>query len=151
MTASVFDGAERIPRVGITIGDAAGIGPEISLKAVAHGEFRAFCHPVFVGDLAFLRSTASKLGLEIDFVEFGDSSQNKAPGFEVFDLKNLPEVITVGTDAAVTGEASAEYIKAAVDLWKLGKLDAIATAPISKKPSRSVATISRAILNFWPS
>jgi 4-hydroxythreonine-4-phosphate dehydrogenase len=133
MTASIFDGAESLPRVGITIGDAAGIGPEISLKAVAGGEFRTVCTPVFIGDLAFLRAAASKLGLEIELVESGDGSQNAASGVEVFDLKNLPEAVTTGVDAAVTGGASAEYIKTAVDLWKLGSLDAIATAPISKK------------------
>lgn len=123
----------QLPKIGITIGDAAGIGPEISLKAIADDEVRIVCRPVLVGDLAFLTRAAVDLGISLDFVECGNGSLNRPTEIEVFDLKNLSENVANGCVAAVTGKASAEYITAAVDLWKSGKIEAIATAPISKK------------------
>ncbi|MBK8316857.1 MAG: hypothetical protein IPL01_23735 [Acidobacteria bacterium] len=42
--------AAHKPRIGITIGDPAGIGPEVSLKAVAEDEIRDICVPVLIGD-----------------------------------------------------------------------------------------------------
>jgi 4-hydroxythreonine-4-phosphate dehydrogenase len=108
------------PTIGITIGDAAGIGPEITLKALAEGGVDA--KVLLIGDAAHLRALAEKLGLS--------SAIN---GIEIHDLKNLPAEFETGKDDAVTGRASAENIAAAVDLWKAGKIDAIATAPISKK------------------
>lgn len=104
------------------MGDAAGIGPEIVLKALSDEKLRKSSKCVIIGDAVFLRKTAEDLGLS----GLGDET-------EVFDLKNLPTEFGIGVDAAVTGRASAEYIEAAVSLWREGKIDAICTAPISKK------------------
>ena len=119
-----------IPIVGVTMGDAAGIGPEITLKALSDAELRKICRPVVIGDLEFLRRTADELGLHFDFTVF---SNINAKCLEVFDLSNLPVRPVAGVESGVTGKASAEYIKKAVNLWSEKKIDAIATAPISKK------------------
>jgi 4-hydroxythreonine-4-phosphate dehydrogenase len=108
------------PTIGITIGDAAGIGPEIALKAFTEEGVNA--KALLIGDAAHLRILAEKLGLS--------SVLDKV---EIHDLQNLPAEFEIGEDDAITGKASAENIVAAVDLWKAGKIDAIATAPISKK------------------
>lgn len=110
------------PIVGITMGDAAGIGPEITLKAITDESLKAACRCVIMGDAVYLRKLASNLGVEIDPLVV-----------ELFDLKNLPEYFAIGVDAAVTGKAAAENIEAAVKLWRERKIDAICTAPISKK------------------
>ena len=133
MNSDVFENKAHLPVVGITIGDAAGIGPEISLKAIADANVRAACRPVLVGDLAYLIKAAEDCGLNLSFVEFMSGSQNQPAEIEVLDLKNLPLTVNIGCDAAQTGKASAECIEAAVDLWKRKEIDAIATAPISKK------------------
>lgn len=133
MNAGVFEIRASLPRIGITIGDAAGIGPEISLKAAADAELVRICRPVLIGDLAFLKKTAVDLGLNFDLVEFGSGLQNRETEIKVFDLKNLPEIVMIGHDGAMTGKASAECIEAAVKLWSENKIDAITTAPISKK------------------
>lgn len=99
------------------MGDAAGIGPEIVVKALADIGTALRC--VVIGDAFVLRRTADALGIEWDC--------------EVHDLANLPPDFEIGVDAAVTGKGSAEYIDAAIDLWKEKKIDAICTAPISKK------------------
>ncbi len=124
---------DRLTVVGITIGDAAGIGPEVSLKAVADEEIRSVCRPVLVGDLRSLKHTSSDLDLGLDLVPFDDENAPDPLTVEVFDTNNLPGTITVGRDDAVTGKASAECIEIAVRLCQEGRIDAIATAPISKK------------------
>ncbi len=112
--------SHNLPTVGITIGDAAGIGPEITLKAISDEGVRTVCRCVLIGDAKYLRGLASKLNVTLNDTE-------------VVDLNNLPLEFNIGVDAAVTGKASAEYIVKAVELWREGKIDAICTAPISKK------------------
>lgn len=115
------------------MGDAAGIGAEITLKALADENLRKICQPVIIGDAAFLKKTAESLRLPFEFVPaFGESAPDAAQT-EIYDLKNLTGEIELGADAAATGKAAAEYIETAVDLWRAKKIDAIATAPISKK------------------
>ena len=121
------------PLVGITIGDAAGIGPEISLKAAADADALLECRPVLIGDRRYLQNTADKLGIDIELTEFSPAAVPAARAVEVIDAGILPQQIAIGVDNAVSGKASAECIELAVELCKAGSIDAIATAPISKK------------------
>ncbi|MGE3466832.1 MAG: 4-hydroxythreonine-4-phosphate dehydrogenase PdxA [Pyrinomonadaceae bacterium] len=121
----------RRPVIGITMGDAAGIGPEIVLKSLTNIDLRAACRCVVIGDAAFLRRTATELSPDIELAEFGEANSDNS--IELLDLANLPADLEIGVDAAVTGRASAQYIEAAVGLWREGRIDAISTAPISKK------------------
>ena len=119
------------PVVAITMGDAAGIGPEIVLKALAQAPTsNARC--IIVGDLACLERTAAELSMPIDLCLY-DADGDPDRAIAVYDLKNLSASFAMAADNAVTGKASAEYIEAAVNLWKSGEIDAICTAPISKK------------------
>jgi 4-hydroxythreonine-4-phosphate dehydrogenase len=114
----VMDGE---PIIGITMGDAAGIGPEIVLKSLLSCDVNARC--IVIGDAKHLG------GLEnADLGENGD-----VRSLAIHDLKNLPDEISIGVDSAITGRVAAENIIAAVGLWKQGKIDAICTAPISKR------------------
>jgi 4-hydroxythreonine-4-phosphate dehydrogenase len=108
-----------LPRIGITVGDAAGIGPEIVLKSLSDKASRKTYKPVVICDERFLRSQANSLGLALDA--------------EIVDLQNLSDDVRPGEESAVTGRASGQYIEKAVELWRNGSIDAIATAPISKK------------------
>lgn len=122
-----------LPRVAITIGDAAGIGAEIVLKALADKNLKRICSPVVIGDISFLRKTAQQLSLEFDYVEADKKKTGNSNETAVYNLNNLGGEIILGTDSALAGKASAEYIETAVRLWREGKIDALATAPISKK------------------
>ena len=124
---------EILPRVGITMGDAAGIGAEIILKALADENIKQICRPIIIGDLSFLRKTAPELKLEFDFVEANENFPQTSNQTAVYNLNNLTEKFVTGEDAAITGKAAAEYIETAVRLWREKRIDAIATAPISKK------------------
>ena len=129
------DTNQFLPRIGITMGDAAGIGPEITLKAIADESITKICRPVIIGDANLLRRTIKELNLNIDFSEVkkGAKTSDKATSIVIYDLANLPEKIVIGKDAAATGRAAAQYIETAVTLWHAAEIDAIATAPISKK------------------
>jgi 4-hydroxythreonine-4-phosphate dehydrogenase len=109
-----------LPRIGITIGDPAGIGPEIVIKALADRSLNEICRPLVIGDAGFLHKLAGDLDLSFS-------------GVEIHDLKNVPGNVIPGVESAYTGRASAEYIETAVRLWRDGAIDAVATAPISKK------------------
>lgn len=124
----------RKPIVGITMGDAAGIGPEITLKAI-NQKTREICSPIVIGDADFLARTAFDLGLPNDFAVIGEELEFGEIGdkLAVYDLGNIKEPIEIGRESAAAGKASAEYIEKAVELCLAGKLDAITTAPISKK------------------
>lgn len=115
------------------MGDAAGIGAEITLKALADKNIQESCSPVIIGDAAYLRKTAQDLGLEFDFVEAAENLSQNPKQIAVQNLNNLPAEIALGKDSAVCGRAAAEYIETAVKLWREKKIDAICTAPISKK------------------
>jgi len=119
----VFD-ANDLPTIGITMGDAAGIGPEIVLRSLAQREAVGKYNALIIGDGSHLRSVASQFG--VSYILDRDD-------VAVDDLGNLTEPFEIGTDNAVAGRASAEYIERAVRLWQDGTIDAIATAPISKK------------------
>ncbi len=126
---------KKRPRIGITIGDVAGIGPEITLKSIAETEINQICQPVLIGDGDVLLETGRKLNLEFDFTRIrqGDDFPEDTSLPLIYDLANVTEKFSMGEENAVTGRAAAENIKTAVTLWKKEKIDAIATAPISKK------------------
>lgn len=117
------------------MGDAAGIGPEITLKAIADENIRKVCLPVIIGDASVLQRTASELGLPPDFliIKKGEEIPPASSRTIIYDLANLEGEVVLGKDAALTGKASAENIETAVELWRGRKIEAIATAPISKK------------------
>jgi len=115
--------ANDLPTIGITMGDAAGIGPEIVLRSLAGSRSAGF-NTLIIGDGEHLRSVASQF-------DVGEVLDRENVAFD--DLANLTEGFDLGTDNAVSGRASAEYIERSVALWREGQIDAIATAPISKK------------------
>ncbi len=121
-----------MPVIGITIGDPAGIGPEIVIKSVASAEIRSICRPVIIGDRIHLEHLAEQMGTGVKFTAFGEEPMDER--VEVFDLSNLEhDEIKFGEESPMAGRAAGQYIEAAVELWKQGKIDAIATAPISKR------------------
>ena len=123
------------PRVGITMGDPAGIGPEVVLKAVAEQEVWAVCCPVIIGDAQLLAHTARTLGLQCGYqiVRHDEELPRRSIEPIIFHLHNIQGHIKPGIESAVAGRAAAEYIEAAVALCASGGIDAIATAPINKR------------------
>lgn len=126
---------KHLPRIGITIGDPAGIGPEVVLKAVAEQEVQSVCTPVIIGDAQLLAHTARILDLQCGYeiVRRDETIPKESTGPFIYHLDNLSGPIEPGIESGVAGRAAAAYIEAAVELCGAGSLDAIATAPINKR------------------
>jgi 4-hydroxythreonine-4-phosphate dehydrogenase len=119
-----------LPKIAITMGDPAGIGPEICVKALSDTSIFDVCDPSVVGDIEVLRQTAKALKSEIEFEKDVGEESDK---ISVFETAVKLDGFNIGIDTAETGKAAASYIEKAVELWRQGSIAAIATAPISKK------------------
>jgi len=124
-----------LPRIAVTMGDPAGIGPEVVLKAVAEEEIQRVCVPIIIGDAQLLAHTARKLDLQsgYDIVRAGETFPELPVEPIIYHLDNINGVIESGVESAAAGKAAGEYIEAAVELCAAGSVDAIATAPINKR------------------
>lgn len=118
------------------MGDPAGIGPEIAVKALSNPAIYSLCRPLIVGDFNLLQKTAKHLKLNQKFRRL-DSPRN-AKGeigiIDVVDLKNVDmKTLKIGTISAEAGRASLDYVEKAVAYALRGDAQAIVTAPINKK------------------
>lgn len=113
---------KNLPVIAITMGDPAGIGTEIILKALEKREIFKYCIPIIVGDKDFLKQTAETI-----------KSPFHIPKSGIIDLKNIPKKFIIGRPSPVSGKAAVEYIKSVINLARDKKVDAIVTAPISKE------------------
>lgn len=125
----------RKPVVGITLGDAAGIGPELVAKVLADPSVLAICHPLVVGTKEIMERGAGFAGvsLQIHPVDRFEDAALEDGVVDVLDLHNLAadEVVLGKVDAKV-GKAAVEYTLAALALAIDGKIHAIAFAPVNK-------------------
>ena len=124
-----------MPRIGITMGDPAGIGPEVVLKAVAEEEISRICVPIIIGDAQLLAHTARTLDLQsgYDIIRQGEPLPENLAEPVIFHLDNIGGFVEPGIESGIAGKAAAGYIEAAVELCAAGSVDAIATAPINKR------------------
>jgi 4-hydroxythreonine-4-phosphate dehydrogenase len=124
-----------LPTIAITMGDAAGIGPEIIMKALASPQVRGFCKPLVVGDGERLRRAGACVGSRLH-VESLDDAREASYGHgdvECVDLNLIPEDLPFGRVSAVAGEAAYRYVERAVRMVESGAAQAICTAPLSKE------------------
>jgi 4-hydroxythreonine-4-phosphate dehydrogenase len=117
------------------MGDAAGVGPEVVIKALAHAEVYALCRPLVIGDAQQLERAKAVLKSNLEIFPVSDSSNAKSrPGtVDLLDLALLCSDIPYGKVSAAAGEAAYRYIEVAVKLALEGAIDAICTAPINKE------------------
>src|SRR5438309_4410182 len=123
------------PRIGITMGDPAGIGPEVVLKAVAEDEVQSLCVPVIIGDAQLLAHNARTLDLQCGYqiVRYDERLPDRLSDPIIFHLDNIQGHVEPGIESGAAGKAAGSYIEAAVNLCAAGAIDAIATAPINKR------------------
>ena len=117
------------------MGDPAGIGPEVVLKAVAEDEVRNLCIPVIIGNAEVLAHNARTLDLQCGYeiVRQGEHLPANLNAPAIFHLDNLNGFVEPGIESGAAGRAAASYIEAAVNLCAAGQIDAMATAPINKR------------------
>ncbi|AQQ30983.1 MULTISPECIES: 4-hydroxythreonine-4-phosphate dehydrogenase PdxA [Burkholderia cepacia complex] len=123
------------PIIGITMGDAAGVGPEIIMKSLAHASVYEECRPVVVGDAARLRDAGRRAGVDLEVSAIGRPSEGafRVGVVDCIDLALIPADLPYGKLSAIAGDAAYQYIARTVELTSKGELDAICTAPLNKE------------------
>lgn len=124
-------------KLGITMGDPAGIGPEITVKALADPEIYQRCNPVVIGDASVLAAAVSITGLNqinIHPVEAVQDCLFQAGTIDVLDMKLINEKdLERGRVSPAAGEAAFQYVKKVIELAMNGEIDATVTNPINKE------------------
>lgn len=124
------------PIIGITMGDAAGIGSEIAAKALSNDNVYEICRPLMIGDKGAIEDgiRIAKKSLDVNPIDYVSDSKFEYGTIDLIDMDNIDmDKLEYGTVGKMTGKASGEYIKKAIDLAMDGKIDAIVTNPIHKE------------------
>ena len=124
-----------LPVVAVTMGDGAGVGPEVTVVAVTDPQIRAICLPVVIGDAKRLEQAAQIMHVSAPVVRVAsvDEARNAQDGIRVIGLDLLAEDLPGGQHGAVACDAAYQYIKVAAELAVRGEVDAIWTAPLNKE------------------
>lgn len=115
------------PHLAVTLGDPAGIGPEVILKALADSSLTAECDITLVGNENILQQTYEQLS----FIQSQLINPKKLNILEV-ELNENRHKITPGIGNIASGAASFAYLETAITQTLAGKFHAIVTAPIAK-------------------
>src|SRR5579885_2900055 len=111
-----------LPRIAVTMGDPAGVGPELCLRLLAEPRVRDYCTPVIFGDVGVLSRVARQLGWP---------EPAEADGRDLRAIDS--DALEPGKVSAACGAAAFRYISFAIDEALAGRVDAVCTAPIHKE------------------
>jgi len=122
------------------MGDAAGIGPEITLKSLAEPDVYDVCNPVVLGDARVIQAAAEMIGKSLKIRSIGPEDMPEAePGIiNVIDYHNVdPSTYEMGVVKASNGDAAVLYTKEAGRMCLDGRLQAMTSAPLNKESMRA--------------
>jgi len=128
------------PIIGITMGDAAGIGPEITCKALKSASIYKVCRPFVLGDAGVLRQIISICGLGLDINSVADIKDLKCRYgvVDVFDYKDIDlNNLKFGEISSNCGKAAVRYTEEAGKMALDHIIDAIVSAPLNKASMRA--------------
>ena len=117
------------------MGDAAGVGPEVVMRALAHAEVYKHSRPLVIGDIAQLER-AGRLAdsrLELHSIEKPLGARFRSGTVDCIQAGFVPPDLPYGKVSAAAGEAAYRYIELAVKLALRGEIGAVCTAPINKE------------------
>jgi len=119
------------PRIAVTMGDPAGVGPEIVVQALRFPEVVSICRPVVYGDAGILRRAAAVLGQAVEVADGGESGPGR---IVVRSLSSLsPDEVPFGRISEAGSRAMADYIREAARDALAGRVDGVVTCPITKE------------------
>jgi 4-hydroxythreonine-4-phosphate dehydrogenase len=124
------------PTLAVTMGDPAGIGPEIAVKALLDRKVREACRPFVIGDLRVLEQAATFCGLEARFHVTSDAASlaDAAGTIDVMDLNLVdPAKLRIGAVQPLGGEAAFAYVRRSAELAMARAVAGVVTAPINKE------------------
>ncbi|MCH7408074.1 4-hydroxythreonine-4-phosphate dehydrogenase PdxA [Belliella sp. DSM 111904] len=124
------------PIIAVTMGDPAGIGPEIIVKSFSKGALYDTCKPLVVGDASTIQDSIDRLGidLKVNVIDKVEDAVFNIESIDVFDLDNVDlDQLELGKVSAMAGKAAFESVVKAIELALANKVDATVTAPINKE------------------
>ncbi len=127
--------SHRKPIVGVIMGDPAGIGPEIAVKAILAREIQSLCRPVVIGDARVVRTAlaAEKIDLPTQILEGIIPPKGEPAVLQVLDTKNVdPGKISTGQASATGGRAVFEDLRLAIRLAQGKEVDGVVAGPHNK-------------------
>ncbi len=128
------------PRLLLTLGDVAGIGPEVAVRAWADPELHRLCRPVIVGDAGRLRQTLPHLGHDAEVICVRDVDEATPSPARIACLQATDqdlEPVKLGAVSAVAGRAAYDFLCRAIDLCLSGQADGLVTLPLHKEGLRA--------------
>lgn len=129
--------ANMLPRIALTLGDVAGIGPEVVARAWNESPLLTWCRPIVVGHPDVLRRAIRTIGADLDVGPVA----GLAADISILDKRTIPcwnpageeaTLVPAGINDPRAGRAAYEYLAAATKGALAGEIDAITTAPLSK-------------------
>ncbi|MFU2075509.1 4-hydroxythreonine-4-phosphate dehydrogenase PdxA [Gallibacterium anatis] len=123
------------PVLGITMGDAAGIGAEIIVKSLSDKHLYEIAQPIVIGDKKMMQRALDLLQspLKINVVENLDNLNTKYGTIDLIDLDNVPADLIYSQVDPRAGKAAYEYVEKAVQYAMENKIQAVVTAPLNKE------------------
>jgi 4-hydroxythreonine-4-phosphate dehydrogenase len=124
-----------LPVIGITMGDATGVGPEIIVKSLTHDVVYQQCRPLVIGDAGRLElaNEIVKGTARIRRIKEASEAQYQPGVIDCIDLNLIPADLPFGQLSPIAGDGAYQYIARAVRLAEAGQIDAICTAPLNKE------------------
>src|SRR5256885_5201714 len=125
----------KAPIIGITMGDAAGIGPEIIAKAVDRPEVYGYCRPIVIGDARRLQKAGQivRIYAKVKTVAHPAEAAFRHGTMDTIDVGGIPEDLPFGKLSPVAGDGAYRFIARAVELAQANEIQAICTAPLNKE------------------
>ncbi|MCM3305406.1 4-hydroxythreonine-4-phosphate dehydrogenase PdxA [Priestia megaterium] len=123
------------PVIGITMGDAAGVGPEVIVKALADPSVYEACRPIVVGDAKIVERAIKMTQTSLTVHRVNEVNQGEFTHgvIDCLHLDLVPEDLPVGEISSLAGSAAFKFIKKAIELAKKQDIQAICTAPLNKE------------------
>lgn len=123
--------------IGITMGDPAGIGPEISIKAFNKPELYECCHPLLVGDasvLTYYLKEHPELNLAVNLIQNPKDGKYEYGTIDLIDLAVVDMAdFEIGQVSTTGGDAAFQYVKKVIELALAKEIDATVTNPLNKE------------------
>ncbi len=129
----------RKPTIAITMGDAAGIGPEIVVKSLADPRVRDWCDPVVLGDARVIRAAVDAVGapVRVESVDRPGGGRGGSGTIAVVDYGDVdPATVQMGVIEPALGAAAVRYTREAARFALAGTVDGIVSAPLNKEAMR---------------
>jgi 4-phospho-D-threonate 3-dehydrogenase / 4-phospho-D-erythronate 3-dehydrogenase len=128
--------SNSLPIIGISMGDPAGIGPEIAAKAFADKKLYGKCRPLVTGDASVMEQAVkiAKVNLQVHAIDEVSQAKFQYGVIDVVDLKDVDvKSLVHGKVSAMAGKAAFDAVKKVIELAMANEVDATVTGPLNKE------------------